>query len=126
MSKEERSILQFLYDIIEFATGLQRNISSLSKKDFFQNEMAINYAERNFEKIGEAISQIQKRDSEILFIGNDSKSYWEIIKGMRNRIIHEYWGTSLETIYDVCASDELAELQSYVQVVIDYLESKYE
>ena len=36
-----------------------------------------------------------------LFIGNDNKSYWEIIKGMRNRIIHEYCGTSLETIYDV-------------------------
>ena len=36
MSKEERNILQFLYDIIEFATGLQRNISSLSKKDFFK------------------------------------------------------------------------------------------
>lgn len=123
MSKEERSILQFLYDIIEFATGLQRNISSLSKKDFFQNEMAINYAERNFEKIGEAISQIQKRDSKILFIGNDSKSYWEIIKGMRNRIIHEYWGTSLDMIYDICLYD-LEELKEYVQIVIDYLEKK--
>ena len=62
MSKIERSILEFLHDILEFATGLQRNISSISKQDFFQNEMAINYAEKNFKKIGEAVSQIQKRD----------------------------------------------------------------
>jgi uncharacterized protein with HEPN domain len=42
MSKIERSILEFLHDILEFATGLQRNIASISKEDFFQNEMAIN------------------------------------------------------------------------------------
>ena len=123
MSKEERNILQFLYDIIEFATGLQRNISSLSKKDFFQNEMAINYAERNFEKIGEAVSQIQKRDPNILFIGNNNKSYWENTKGVRNRIIHEYWGTSLDMIYDICVYD-LDKLKEYVKIVIDYLENK--
>lgn len=56
MSKEERSILEFLHDILEFTTGLQRNIPSISKEEFFQNEMAISYAERSFEKIGETIS----------------------------------------------------------------------
>lgn len=123
MSKIERSILEFLHDILEFATGLQRNISSISKQDFFQNEMAINYAEKNFEKIGEAVSQIQKRDPNILFIGNNNKSYWENTKGVRNRIIHEYWGTSLDMIYDICVYD-LDKLKEYVQIVIDYLENK--
>ena len=32
MSKIERSILEFLHDILEFATGLQRNIASISKE----------------------------------------------------------------------------------------------
>lgn len=124
MSKEERSILQFLYDIIEFSDDLQKEIAIMDYTEFINNKMAILFAERNFEKIGEAVSQIKKRDSNILFIGNDNKSYWEIIKGMRNRIIHEYWGTSLETIYDVCSSNELIELKKYAQTIIDYLESK--
>ena len=124
MSKEERSILQFLYDIIEFSEDLQKEIAIMDYPEFINNKMAILFAERNFEKIGEAVSQIQKRDSNILFIGNDNKSYWEIIKGMRNRIIHEYLGTSLETIYDVCSSNELIELKKYAQTIIDYLESK--
>ena len=34
MSKIERSILEFLHDILEFATGLQRNIASISKEDY--------------------------------------------------------------------------------------------
>ena len=123
MSKIERSILEFLHDILEFATGLQINISSISKHYFFENEMAFNYAEKNFEKIGEAVSQIQKRDPNILFIGNNNKSYWENTKGVRNRIIHEYLGTSLDMIYDICVYD-LDELKEYVQIVIDYLENK--
>lgn len=124
MSKEERSILQFLYDIIEFIEDLQVEITIMDYTEFVNNKMAILFAERNFEKIGEAVSQIQKRNPNILFIGNNNKPYWEVIKGMRNRIIHEYWGTSLKTIYDVCTSDELTELKEYVQIVIDYLKSK--
>lgn len=124
MSKEEISILQFLYDIIEFIEDLQNEIVIMDYTEFTNNKMAIVFAERNFEKIGEAINQIQKRDSNILFIGNNNKSYWEIIKGMRNRIIHEYLGTSLETIYDMCVSGELTELKEYIQIIIDYLKSK--
>ena len=123
MSKEERSILQFLYDIIEFSDDLQKEIAIMDYTEFINNKMAILFAERNFEKIGEAVSQIQKRDPNILFIGNNNKSYWENTKGVRNRIIHEYWGTSLDMIYDICLYD-LEELKEYVQIVIDYLEKK--
>ena len=124
MSKDEKSILQFLYDILEFVENLEDEISIMKYEEFSANKMAIHFAERNFEKIGEAVSQIQKRDSNILFIGNNNKIYWEIIKGMRNRIIHEYWGTSLETIYDVCTSNELLELKTYIEKIINYLEDK--
>lgn len=123
MSKTERSILQFLNDILEFSEDLQNEIATISYEKFVNNKMAILFAERNFEKIGEAVSQIQKRDPNILFIGNNNKSYWENTKGMRNRIIHEYWGTSLEMIYDICLYD-LDKLKTYIEKIINYLEDK--
>ena len=43
-------------------------------------------------------------------------SYWENIKGMRNRLIHEYWGTSIEMVYEVSLY-ELEELLEYIKQV---------
>lgn len=42
-----------------------------------------------------------------------NNSYWENIKGMRNRLIHEYWGTSVEMLYEVSIF-EMEELLIYV------------
>lgn len=50
MSKTERSILQFLNDILEFSEDLQNEIATISYEKFVNNKMAILFAERNFEK----------------------------------------------------------------------------
>ena len=53
---------------------------------------------------------------------NNNKSYWENIKGMRNRLIHEYWGTSIEMLYEISVY-ELDELLSYMLKIRDEMES---
>jgi len=72
--------------------------------------------ERQLEKIGEAITQIQKLDKNILLQSYNEISYWENIKGMGNRLIHEYWGTSIEMVYEVSLY-ELEELLEYIKQV---------
>ncbi len=47
-------------------------------------------------------------------------SYWENIKGMRNRLIHEYWGTSLEMIYEVSVF-EMEDLLKYIYLLREKL-----
>ena len=76
----------------------------------------IGYVERQLEKIGEAITQIQKLDKNILLQSYNEISYWENIKGIRNRLIHEYWGTSIEMVYEVSLY-ELEELLEYIKQV---------
>ena len=76
----------------------------------------IGYVERQLEKIGEAITQIQKLYKNILLQSYNEISYWENIKGMRNRLIHEYWGTSIEMVYEVSLY-ELEELLEYIKQV---------
>ena len=122
MCKRKRNILQFSYDIEECIDVIQEEISKVSFEEFVNDRKTIGYIERQLEKIGEAISQIQKLDKNILTNIFSDHSYWENIKGMRNRLIHEYWGTSIEMLYEISIY-ELDELLSYVLKIRDEVES---
>ena len=116
MCKRKRNILQFTYDIEECIDIIQEEISKVSFEEFVNDRKTIGYIERQLEKIGEAISQIQKLDKNILTDIFSNHSYWENIKGMRNRLIHEYWGTSLEMIYEVSVF-EMEDLLKYIYLL---------
>ena len=122
MSKLKRNIIQFTYDIEEFIVEIKEEISGKEYTNFSSDKKLIGYIERQIEKIGEAINQIQKLDKDILLQINNNKSYWENIKGMRNRLIHEYWGTSIEMLYEISVY-ELDELLSYMLKIRDKMES---
>ena len=122
MSKLKRNIIQFTYDIEEFIVEIKEEINGKEYTNFSSDKKLIGYIERQIEKIGEAINQIQKLDKEILLKIYNNKGYWENIKGMRNRLIHEYWGTSIEMLYEISIY-ELDELLSYVLKIRDEVES---
>lgn len=122
MSKVKRNIIQFTFDIEEFITEIKEEIIGKEYKDFSSDKKLIGYIERQIEKIGEAINQIQKLDKDILLQIYNNKSYWENIKGIRNRLIHEYWGTSIEMLYEISVY-ELDELLSYMLKIRDEMES---
>ncbi|WP_299263949.1 HepT-like ribonuclease domain-containing protein [uncultured Leptotrichia sp.] len=120
MCKRKRNILQFSYDIEECIDVIQEEISKVSFEEFVNDRKTIGYIERQLEKIGEAISQIQKLDKNILTDIFSDHSYWENIKGIRNRLIHEYWGTSLEMIYEVSVF-EMEDLLKYIYLLREKL-----
>ena len=122
MSKLKRNIIQFTYDIEEFIAEIKEEVNGKEYINFSSDRKLIGYIERQIEKIGEAINQIQKLDKEILLKIYNNKGYWKNIKGMRNRLIHEYWGTSIEMLYEISIY-ELDELLSYVLKIRDEVES---
>jgi uncharacterized protein with HEPN domain len=60
----------------------------------------------NIQVIGEAVSLLPKDIKK-----ENPGIKWAAIKGMRNRLIHEYFGTDLQLVWDVI-KDELPELKS--------------
>lgn len=114
MSKGKRTIIQFLYDVEDSAMNIKKQVTPLTFEEFIENEVILGYVERQLEKIGEAINQIQKLDNDLLLLANEDKKYWENIKGVRNRLIHEYWGTSMEMIYEISV-DEMDDLLIYIK-----------
>ena len=119
-NKEKRTIEQFTYNIEDFITTIQEKTKNMSYEDFINSGDNIDAVEIRFLKIGEAVSQIQKLDKEILYKVYDNKSYWEQIKGTRNKLVHEYWGTSIEVLYYV-AVEELDELLEYILKIRELL-----
>ncbi|MGL4970483.1 MAG: HepT-like ribonuclease domain-containing protein, partial [Cetobacterium sp.] len=64
--------------------------------------------------IGEAISKIPQ---EILLKYYDNSGYWRQIKDMRNLLIHQYWGVSIEMVFYV-ATKKIDELEIFIDKII--------
>ena len=52
----------------------------------------------------------------LIYLSTNTKNY---TPGMRNRLIHEYFGVSIEMIYYV-SKDELDELKEYIIKVREF------
>ncbi len=114
-----RSQLNFANDMLEQVEKMRLRFSELTFEEFCNNEDLQLAVERRFEIIGEAASNI---DLEMLLKVYNDRTYWRIIKDMRNRITHEYWGVSLEIVYKT-AKEKMEELEEYIKKLIDELKN---
>ncbi|MFI5185747.1 MAG: DUF86 domain-containing protein [Chitinophagales bacterium] len=73
---------------------------NLSFDDFSKNFMAVEACLYNIQIIGEAVSHLPGEVKE-----KEKHKPWVLIKGMRNRILHEYFGTDLPLIWDTIKRD---------------------
>lgn len=113
MSKSKRTIEQYTYDVIECIYELKETVEKFSIDDIYENKYVQAFMDRNFQIIGEAISKIDQLDREILFKVKDDESYWEQIKGTRHIIVHKYFNTRTDILYEISKS-ELDELLTYI------------
>lgn len=83
----ERDYRLFLQDILDSIVKMEKYTKDIDFKGFRTNDMIMDAVIRNFEIIGEATTnipnEIQKKYPSIP---------WKKMKGMRNIVIHEYFG----------------------------------
>ncbi|MCP9841973.1 DUF86 domain-containing protein [Synechococcus sp. J7-Johnson] len=72
----------------------------MPRRDFCADTRTVDAVVRNLEIIGEASASIPD-DQKLLRPEID----WRAIKGLRNRIVHEYFGLSLSVIWAVVQQD---------------------
>lgn len=105
----ERKASAIIEDILQCIEHIQSYTSRLSFEEFSSHFMALEACLYNIQVIGEAVSLLPK---DIKKENPDIK--WAAIKGMRNRLIHEYFGTDLQLVWDVI-KDELPELKNRLE-----------
>ena len=65
--------------------------------------------------MGEAVSKIPGDIKE-----TENQIPWQLIKGMRNRLIHEYFGTDLQLVWNVI-KNELPSFRDELERIINSL-----
>jgi len=100
----EREVSLYLYDILEAIADTEEFVRGMSFTDFQQDKKTQKAVVRNLEIIGEAVNHvyeeaIQHRDAP------ESNVPWKSIVDMRNQLIHEYFGTDLQIVWDTIQED---------------------
>jgi len=112
---EERLLQDYLNDIIESITDIQEFVRGMTFEDFSEDRKTIKAVVRSMEIIGEAANKIP-----LNILGNYPETPWPEIVGMRNRLIHEYFGIDLEIVWQTIEED-LVPLEKTIQKMISDL-----
>ncbi len=106
------SSLEYLRHILDETIYLKRQTSRLSKEQFLQDDTMQRAFVRSIEIIGEATKQVPE---------DIRKKYphiqWRAMAGMRDRLIHGYFGVDYEIVWDV-ALNKVPSLQQDIEEIL--------
>src|SRR3989338_7386831 len=96
----QRTPKLFVDDIKESIKKIEKYTKEISEKFFESDEKIIDAVVRNLEIIGEAANKMPAE-----FKSKHKDIPWKKIVGMRNKVIHEYFGVDWEILWDTIKED---------------------
>jgi uncharacterized protein with HEPN domain len=90
----------FIRDMLNCIHHIQLYTGRLSFNDFSTDFMVVEACLYNIQVIGEAVAQLPEDIKQ-----DNPQIPWTLIKGMRNRLIHEYFGTDLQLVWNVITNE---------------------
>ncbi|NBC27567.1 MAG: DUF86 domain-containing protein [Bacteroidetes bacterium] len=102
----------YLQDILESIGHIQHFLEGVSEDEFYQNVEKQDAVLRRLEIIGEAVKHLSDEIRE-----DHPDIPWRQIAGMRDIIIHEYFGVTLEMIW-IVATEDILDLKENVEKIL--------
>ncbi len=109
----ERNLILFLNDILKSIQKIQKYTKGKTYDDFIQNDLLVDGVVRNLEVIGEAVKNIPAS-----FRKKYSSIEWKKIAGLRDILIHEYFGIDYEILWDI-VKNKIPELENQMKEIIE-------
>jgi uncharacterized protein with HEPN domain len=105
-------VAEFLEHIIDELNYLARTAQETTKERFLSDETLQRSFVRSIEIIGEAVKQIPEATRQ-----QSSHIPWRDMAGMRDRLIHSYFGVDYEIVWDVAANKAEQLLPEFVKIL---------
>jgi len=98
MSSRDNHLL--ITDMLESALRISKYTEGLKFDEFADDQKTLDAVVRNFEILGEAATRVLP-DFQIL----NPQIPWKLLKGYRNRLIHEYFGVDYQIVWEIIQED---------------------
>lgn len=112
MKKDDKIFLNHILESIEL---IEKYIQNKTENDFLKSNQLQDAVTRRLEIIGEAIKNIPKKLKE-----DNPTIPWKEITGMRDILIHQYFGIDLELTWEVVKRD-IPDLKKKIEKIIKKL-----
>ncbi|MDH7606652.1 MAG: DUF86 domain-containing protein [Candidatus Bathyarchaeota archaeon] len=96
----KRDYRNYLQDIIESINDIEDFTKNMSFEDFARDKKTINAVIRSLEVIGEAAKSVPKS-----FRDKYPSIPWRKMAGMRDKMIHEYFGVDVRILWETIKRD---------------------
>ncbi|MCI9586017.1 MAG: DUF86 domain-containing protein [Bacilli bacterium] len=101
-----QKIITYISDVLEY-------INEMGYEDFFNDKKTLSACAFNISQIGELVNDISDETKNIY-----PDIPWKSIKGMRNKIVHDYDNVDLSVLWNTIIND-LPNLNTQLKNIID-------
>jgi len=106
------SLLDFLNHIYAECCFVLENTENKTKEEFLKDEVLIRAAVRSLEVIGEATKKLP-----IDFRTKHPHINWNEMAGMRDILIHNYFGIDYDVVWNTIQND-ISQLQTHLHLIL--------
>jgi len=114
----KRDVVVLLSDILKSLDNIELYTKEIGKEQFFKDEKTQDAVIRRLEIIGEAVKNIPPP-----FKLKHSQIEWKKIAGMRDLLIHAYFGVNIDRVWFILR-EELSRLKKEITILLEKEQSK--
>jgi uncharacterized protein with HEPN domain len=109
---KRRDYRDYLHDILDAVNDIESFVGSMSYEDFKRDRKTLNAVVRSIEIIGEASKNIPDA-----LKAKHKELPWKQMTGMRDKLIHAYFGVDVETLWKA-VKENIPPLKQVIQKML--------